>query len=78
MADAPADRVAAWLVGARFDAERQGLTDEQAAHLLAAVEKVLLRHQVLYGQCKTDHERWPCTEYQAISSALLGEEAGGG
>jgi hypothetical protein len=75
--DPPADPVGAYLADARFDAERQGLSDEQAARLLAALEAALAMHspdltEAIPYPCKSDPFVWPCPTYRAISAELPG------
>lgn len=60
-----------WLI-ANLDAARD------VPRLLTALEAVLDRHQEAGNGCVHCMEDWPCAEYQAITTALLGEGGTGG
>ncbi len=84
MADDP---VASFLADVRMQAEDHHLVPgADARRLVAALDRVLAVHRRAPGHdgksrcawCRTSsgvRELWPCGEYQAISAALLGEEA---
>ena len=64
----------------KLEAAERGLA-AWAPRLLAAVEAALKIHHDLGGRCARCfgayglRESWPCAEYRAISTGLLGEES---